>query len=172
MQLSVEVFQEELDSPSMDKSAPTRTEQHHDMPPLYALPENASTITPSPINVTVDSLLPHQSISEIEWHIALRELQNNLSALNQARCFDTFPKSDRRRFLKSLFNSKSVRPKGAQGPQIKESDIEHQARGQRIRVLEELVLSGMRMLARTHQTRAWIGTHARRNSRRQFARAT
>lgn len=146
--MSAEVRRAVLSSPSIDKSAPAWAEQQQDTPPLYALPQNATT-TPSHMVVTISPLPPHQPVSESEWHNTLVELQNNLAALNQARCFNKFHKSDRRRFLKSLFNSKSFR-KGAQEPKNKESDIERQARVQRIRVLEELVLSGMRKLARIH----------------------
>lgn len=136
-----------LSSPGMDKSALAWAEQQQDTPPRYALPENVPRVATAP--TVVSPLPPHEPVSDGEWHETLRELQNNLSALNQARRFNTFHRGSRRRFLKSLFNSYSFK-KGAQEPQIKESDIESQTRVQRIHVLEELVLSGMRKLARIH----------------------
>ena len=143
---------------SIDKGALTwstqqqqQQEQQQETPPQYTLPESSSVIAPSATLVGASGLAPaHEPVSESEWLETLRELQKNLSLLNTARRAGSSRKSGSQRFVSSLLNPNPFKKGSKNGSRSGESPNERQERIQSIQVLEELVLGGMRKLARIH----------------------
>lgn len=85
-----------------------------------------------------------------EWVQTLQDLQRNLATLDDIKRSDraTAQSGSSMIFMQSLFTSSSFRSRRA--VRVKNAQLLHQDYVQRARVLEELILHGMRKLAHIH----------------------
>lgn len=120
-----------------------------------ASPPPAALASPTGTSSYQLSALSAASPSNRDWLATLQELQYNLTALADAKA----PHAQTRMhvvsspFVRRLFSSRSLRSSrkvAVKGKRDAESGLDYQARTQRIRVLEELILAGMRRLATIH----------------------
>lgn len=162
----------------IDKSAMALTSprSYNDSLPVYESQRtgdanvNTNYVPAAPVPFVPAPAPMHYAIplsAENEWQATLQELQNNLTALRDARHGPPLLGHSSSRFMRNLFSSSSFRSKRMRHGRKTALELHEDA--QRVRVLEELVLTGMRKLARIHPD---PNVQAEWNSRAdQFARA-